>query len=142
MHCDACLGSGVEPLGSEWSSGALLWFQMLQDEPALSARVVSVSGQLHSVKLERNGEDVAAGLISGQLAIIPREALRETLEIPACQVRREEEVLTKKRSPAKAQGSDQSGGQTRETAPGAASPEGLLWFSCPGDEADDLRILV
>lgn len=63
--------SGVEPLGSEWSSEALLWFQKLVDSEQLSARVLSVTKQGYDVELESRGQNVAAALISEQLAKAP-----------------------------------------------------------------------
>ncbi|KAG7507722.1 hypothetical protein JOB18_042668 [Solea senegalensis] len=73
-----CWLSGVEPLGSEWSSEALLWFQTLVDGKQLSARVLSVTKQGHGVELESRGCNVAAALISEQLAKVPAEILRAT----------------------------------------------------------------
>uniref|UniRef100_A0A671WXD7 Tudor domain containing 1 n=1 Tax=Sparus aurata TaxID=8175 RepID=A0A671WXD7_SPAAU len=77
-----CSLAGVEPLGSEWSSEALLWFQTLVDGEKLSARVLSVSEQGYNVKLESRGQDMAVALISEQLAKAPGAIPKETHEIP------------------------------------------------------------
>lgn len=58
----------MEPLGSEWSSEALLWFQTLVDGEPLSARVLTVTEQGYGIELECRGKNVAASLISEQLA--------------------------------------------------------------------------
>ncbi|XP_041830466.1 tudor domain-containing protein 1 [Melanotaenia boesemani] len=73
-----CWLTGVEPLGSEWSSEALLWFQTLVDGEPLSALVLSVTEQGYGVELESRGQKVAAALISEQLAKVPGEASNET----------------------------------------------------------------
>uniref|UniRef100_A0A4W6CCJ3 Tudor domain containing 1 n=1 Tax=Lates calcarifer TaxID=8187 RepID=A0A4W6CCJ3_LATCA len=73
-----CWLSGVEPLGSEWSSEALLWFQTLVDGEHLAARVLSVTEQGYGVELESRGQNVAAALISEQLAKVPGEVPKET----------------------------------------------------------------
>lgn len=72
------MDSGVEPLGSEWSSEALLWFQTLVDGKQLSARVLSVTEQGYGLELESRGQDVAAALISEQLAKAPGANPKET----------------------------------------------------------------
>ncbi|KAM4524090.1 tudor domain-containing protein 1 [Odontesthes bonariensis] len=63
-----CWLTGVEPIGSEWSSEALLWFQTLVDGEQLSARVLAVTDQGYGVDLESRGQNVAAALISEHLA--------------------------------------------------------------------------
>uniref|UniRef100_A0A7N8XPG8 Tudor domain containing 1 n=1 Tax=Mastacembelus armatus TaxID=205130 RepID=A0A7N8XPG8_9TELE len=73
-----CWLTGVEPLGSEWSSEALLWFQTLVEGEQLSARVLSVTDQGYGVELESRGQDVAAALISEQLAKIPGDSLEKS----------------------------------------------------------------
>lgn len=63
----------MEPLGSEWSSEALLWFQTLVDSKQLSARVLTVTTEGHGLELESRGQNVAAALVSEQLAKVPGE---------------------------------------------------------------------
>lgn len=74
----ACVESGVEPLGSEWSSEALLWFQTLVDGELLSARVLTVTEQGYGVDLESRGKNVAASLTSEQLAKASGETPKES----------------------------------------------------------------
>lgn len=66
-----CLDVGVAPLGSEWSSKAKQWFESQVDGELLTARVLFVSERGYEVKLEIRGRDVAAALISEQLARAP-----------------------------------------------------------------------
>ncbi|XP_029312233.1 tudor domain-containing protein 1 [Cottoperca gobio] len=73
-----CWLTGVEPLGSEWSSEALLGFQTLVDGKQLSARVLCVTEQGYGVDLESKGQNVAAALISEQLAKGPGAIPKET----------------------------------------------------------------
>lgn len=68
----------MEPLGTEWSSEAVLWFQALVDGERLSARVVSVTEQGYGVELKSRGQNVASALISEQLGKIPGEIPKET----------------------------------------------------------------
>lgn len=68
----------MEPLGSEWSNEAVLWFQTQVHGEQLSARVLSVTEQGYGVELESRGVNVAATLISEQLAKVPGETARET----------------------------------------------------------------
>ncbi|XP_008311987.1 tudor domain-containing protein 1 isoform X6 [Cynoglossus semilaevis] len=63
-----CWLSGVEPLGSEWTSEAMLWFQNLVDGKLLSARFLCITEQGHCVELESEGRNVAAALISELLS--------------------------------------------------------------------------
>ncbi|KAM9817533.1 tudor domain-containing protein 1 [Neosynchiropus ocellatus] len=63
-----CYLTGVEPPGSEWSSDAILWFQNMLVGEQLLARVTTVNGEGYGVELECRGENVAAALISKQLA--------------------------------------------------------------------------
>lgn len=72
------MDSGVEPLGSEWSSEALLWFQTLVDGEQLSARVLSVTTQGYGVELTCRGQNVAAALLSEHLAKVPGQIPKET----------------------------------------------------------------
>lgn len=62
---------GVASLGSEWSSEAKQWFESQVDGELLTARVLSVSERGYEVKLEIRGRDLAAALISKQLAKAP-----------------------------------------------------------------------
>lgn len=62
---------GVAPQGSEWSSEAKQWFASQVDGELLAARVLAVSERGYEVKLEIRGRDVAAALISEQLAKAP-----------------------------------------------------------------------
>lgn len=73
-----CLDSGVEPLDSEWSSEAVLWFQTRMDGQQLSARVMSISERGYGVQLQSNGECVKTALISEKLARV----FGETQELP------------------------------------------------------------
>ncbi|XP_059180349.1 tudor domain-containing protein 1 [Centropristis striata] len=72
-----CWLTGVEPLGSEWSSEALLWFQTRVDGEQLSARVLSVTEQGYGVELESRGQNVADALISEELAKAPGTISKE-----------------------------------------------------------------
>lgn len=60
--------SGAEPLGSEWSTEAQLWFQTLVDGRQLSGRALSVTERGYGVELESRGQNVADALISEKLA--------------------------------------------------------------------------
>uniref|UniRef100_A0A673ANQ3 Tudor domain containing 1 n=1 Tax=Sphaeramia orbicularis TaxID=375764 RepID=A0A673ANQ3_9TELE len=71
-----CWLTGVEPLGSEWSSEALLWFQT-QVNGKLYARVLSVTEKGYGLELESRGQNVAAALLSQQLAKIPGEITKD-----------------------------------------------------------------
>ncbi|KAF7655254.1 hypothetical protein LDENG_00058860 [Lucifuga dentata] len=77
-----CWLTGVEALGSEWSSEALLWFQTLVDGEHLSALVRSVTDEGYGVELESRGQNVAAALISEELAKDPRETEQLPAAIP------------------------------------------------------------
>lgn len=70
------LDVGVAPLGSAWSSEAKQWFRSQMDGELLTARVLSVSERGYEVKLEIRGRDVAAALISEQLAKAPGAILK------------------------------------------------------------------
>ncbi|XP_068440058.1 tudor domain-containing protein 1 isoform X2 [Clinocottus analis] len=63
-----CWLTGVEPLGSEWSREALLWFQTLVAGEQLSARVLSVTDQGYGLDLVCKGQNVATALISNRIA--------------------------------------------------------------------------
>ncbi|XP_024865763.1 tudor domain-containing protein 1 isoform X1 [Kryptolebias marmoratus] len=73
-----CWLAGVEPLGSEWSSKALLWFQTLVDGEQLSAHVLTITEQGYGVELESRGMNVAASLISEHLAKASGETSKES----------------------------------------------------------------
>lgn len=75
-----CVESGVEPLGSEWSSEALLWFQTLVEGQQLSARVLTVTEQGYGVELQSRGKNVAASLITELLAKASGETSKESPE--------------------------------------------------------------
>uniref|UniRef100_A0AAQ4QZE9 Tudor domain-containing protein 1 n=1 Tax=Gasterosteus aculeatus aculeatus TaxID=481459 RepID=A0AAQ4QZE9_GASAC len=74
-----CWLTGVEPVGSEWTSEAMLYFDRLVDGKQLSARVLSVTDQGYGLKLESRGKDVATALISEQLAKDPGALEAETV---------------------------------------------------------------
>lgn len=67
----------MEPLGSEWSSEAQLWFQT-QVDGELNARVLSVTEKGYGLELESRGQNVAAALLFQQLAKVPGEIAKET----------------------------------------------------------------
>ncbi|XP_053721681.1 tudor domain-containing protein 1 isoform X2 [Synchiropus splendidus] len=71
FHAVHCFLTGVEPLGSEWSSEAILWFQNMLDGEQLLTRVTTVNADGYGVELECRGENVASALISKQLAKAP-----------------------------------------------------------------------
>ncbi|XP_061564122.1 tudor domain-containing protein 1 [Cololabis saira] len=73
-----CWLTGVEPLGSEWSSEALLWFHSLVVGEQVSARVISVTEQGYGLELESRGLSVAASLISEKLAKAPGDPAIDT----------------------------------------------------------------
>lgn len=135
-----CFYAGVEPLGSEWSSEALLWFQTLVDGEQLSVRVLSSSDQGYDVKLHSRGQDVADALISKQLAKAPGAIPKETYATTGS----EETINEIDDSPMHAQASNQAGASPKEMpAEGtAAISEAQLECRCPKDETrwfDDLR---
>lgn len=68
---------GVEPLGSEWNSEAKQWLWSQMDGELMTARVLSVSERGYVVKLGIREQDMAAALISVQLAKAPG-AISET----------------------------------------------------------------
>ncbi|XP_063748517.1 tudor domain-containing protein 1 isoform X2 [Eleginops maclovinus] len=73
-----CWLTGVEPLGSEWSGESVLCLQNLVGGVPLSARVFSRTEQGYGVELESRGINVAAALISAQLAKVPGGIPKET----------------------------------------------------------------
>lgn len=121
-----CLDSGVEPPGSEWSSEAQLWFQTLVDGEQLSARVISVTTQGYGVELESRGQNVAAALLSEQLAKVPGEIPKKTIGSEAkCQ----ESAKENETSQVHVQAFNQIATSSKEMATerlAATSSEGLL----------------
>ncbi|XP_023281805.1 tudor domain-containing protein 1 [Seriola lalandi dorsalis] len=110
-----CWLSGVEPLGSEWSSEALLWFQALVDGEQLSARVLSVTKQGYCVELESRGQNVAAALISEQLAKVPGEIHKETRATTGSAAKSQESTKENENNQTHAQDSNQTGATSKET---------------------------
>ncbi|KAM8730279.1 tudor domain-containing protein 1 isoform 2-T2 [Acanthopagrus schlegelii] len=118
-----CSLAGVEPLGSEWSSEALLWFQTLVDGEKLSARVLSVSQQGYNVKLESRGQDVAVALISEQLAKAPGAIPKETHGTTGSEAKHQEKIKENEHSQKQAQASSQTGASCKEIpTEGTATP--------------------
>ncbi|XP_070783515.1 tudor domain-containing protein 1 [Enoplosus armatus] len=124
-----CWLTGVEPLGSEWSSEALLWFQTLVDGEQLSARVLSVTRQGYGVMLESRGQNVAAALISEQLAKAPGAIPKETHASTGSGAKPQEKIKENERSQIHKQASNQTGDGSKETpteGPTATLSEGQL----------------
>ncbi|XP_070847181.1 tudor domain-containing protein 1 [Chaetodon trifascialis] len=111
IHCRL---AGVEPLGSEWNSEAILHFQNLVDGEQLSARVLSVSEQGYDVELESRGKDVAASLISMQLAKAPGAIPEETRETTGCEAKHQDKIQENERSQMNAQASDQTRASSKD----------------------------
>lgn len=113
------LDAGVEPLGSEWSSDALLSFQKALRDVQLSARVLSVSEQGYNVKLEIRGQDVATALISVQLAKAPGAVLEEKHATPDSKAEHREKIKEheelKDHGLIQVQASSLTGASSRET---------------------------
>uniref|UniRef100_UPI0037E92CC5 tudor domain-containing protein 1 n=1 Tax=Semicossyphus pulcher TaxID=241346 RepID=UPI0037E92CC5 len=110
-----CWLSGVEPLGSEWSSEALLWFQTLVDSEQLSARVLSVTEQGYGVELQSRGQNVAAALISEQLAKAPGALPKETHAATDASAKHQEKIEEKENSQIHAQPSSQTAARDAPT---------------------------
>ncbi|KAM6963471.1 tudor domain-containing protein 1 [Tautogolabrus adspersus] len=104
-----CWLQGVEPQGSEWSSEALLWFQTLVDGEQLSARVLSVTEKGYGLELESRGQNVAAALISEQLAKAPGELPKETHAATGPAAKQQEKLEESKNIQKEAQASNQTG---------------------------------
>nr|XP_057918672.1 tudor domain-containing protein 1 isoform X2 [Doryrhamphus excisus] len=68
-----CFLSGVEAMGSEWSSEAIRWFRTQVDGEKLNARVLTVTEHGYGVELEVRGHSITAGLISNLLGRVPGE---------------------------------------------------------------------
>lgn len=100
---------GVEPLGSEWSSEALLCFQNLVDGKQLCARALSLSEKGYKVKLESRGQDVAAALISEQLAKAPGAIAKEARVTPGAEPQVKEDIKGCEQSQAHVQASPKTG---------------------------------
>ncbi|KAM6896989.1 tudor domain-containing protein 1 [Xenentodon cancila] len=111
-----CWLTGVEPLGSEWSSEALLWFQTLVDGEQLSARVLSVTEQGYGVELESRGLSIAASLISENLAKAPGDASIDTnIKIGSMSKEQESEKENEQRQ-VQIQATDQTEATTSDTS--------------------------
>ncbi|XP_044033632.1 tudor domain-containing protein 1 isoform X2 [Siniperca chuatsi] len=110
-----CWLTGVEPLGSEWSSEAQLWFQTLVDGEQLSARVLSVTEQGYGVELESRGQNVAAALISEQLAKAPGAIPKETHATTGSGAKHQEEIKENEHSQMHVQASSQTRDSSKET---------------------------
>lgn len=100
---------GVEPLGSEWSSEALLCFQNLVDGKQLCARALSLSEKGYKVKLESRGQDVAAALISEQLAKAPGAIAKEARVTPGAEPQVKEDIKGCEQSQVHVQASTKTG---------------------------------
>lgn len=137
-----CLDSGVEPLGSEWSSEALLWFQTLVDGEQLSARVLSVTEQGYGVELESRGQNVAAALISEQLAKAPGAIPKETQASTGSGAKHQEEIKENEHTQIHVQASNQTAASSNEipTEGTATQSEGQLDCRSPEDEMQWLMI--
>lgn len=105
----------MEPLGSEWSRDALLCFQNVLRDGQLSARVLSVSEQGYGVKLESRGQDVAAALISEQLAKAPGAALEERHATPDSKATHPEQIKEDEHSLMRVQASSVTGASSGGT---------------------------
>ncbi|XP_049420220.1 tudor domain-containing protein 1 isoform X3 [Epinephelus fuscoguttatus] len=125
-----CWLTGVEPLGSEWSSEALLWFQNLVDGEQLSARVLSVTEQGYGVELESRGQNVAAALISEQLAKGPGASPKEMHANTGSGHQHQGTIPENEHSHVHAQASSQTGGGSKEmqTEGGTAVPSEVPSF--------------
>ncbi|KAI3365245.1 hypothetical protein L3Q82_010339, partial [Scortum barcoo] len=109
-----CWLTGVEPLGSEWSSEALLWFQTLVDGEQLTARVLTVTEQGYGVELESRGKNVAAALISEQLAKAPGSIAKETQGSAGSRTKYQENIKENQCTQIQAQAFDQTGATSPE----------------------------
>lgn len=124
-----CLDSGVEPLGSEWSSEALLWFQTLVDSEHLSARVISVTTQGYGIELESRGQNVAGALLSEQLAKVSGEIPKETNATKGSGARCQESAKENEPSQTHVQASNQTAADSKAMSTerlAATSSEGLI----------------
>lgn len=134
----------MEPLGTEWSTEALLWFQTLVDGEQLCARVFSVTEQGYGVELEGRGQNVAAALISEQLAKAPGPIPKEMHATTGSGAKHQEKIEENEHSQKHAQASDQTGAISKEIpteGQTAMLSEGQLECSCLKDEMQWLIIL-
>lgn len=123
----------MEPLGSEWSSEALLWFQTLVDGKQLSARVLSVTTQGYGVELESGGQNVAAALLSEQLAKVAGENPKEAQTTTGTGAKYQESAKENERSKIHLEAS-KTGTSSKEMQIerlAATSSEGQLECQCP-----------
>uniref|UniRef100_A0A3B5BFI9 Tudor domain containing 1 n=1 Tax=Stegastes partitus TaxID=144197 RepID=A0A3B5BFI9_9TELE len=109
-----CWLAGVEPLGSEWSSEALLWFQTQVEAEHLSTRVLSVTERGYGVELESRGQNVAAVLISEHLAKVPGEAAKQTQTETLSGSKQQESVKENEHQQLLVQASNQTEASSRE----------------------------
>ncbi|KAF3704392.1 Tudor domain-containing protein 1 [Channa argus] len=125
-----CWLTGVEPLGLEWSREALLCFQTLVDGEQLSARVLSVTTQGYGVELESRGQNVAAVLISQQLAKVPGEIFKETHAITDSEDEHQKTSKENKHSQIHGQAFSQTAARSKDvpTEGGAAAPSEVSSF--------------
>lgn len=126
----------MEPLGSEWSSEAILWFQSLVDGEQLSARILSVTPQGYGVELESRGQNLTVSLLSECLAKSPgpnQETHVTTGSGPKCQ----QSVKENKHSQIQLQAFIHTGATSKEIpieTQGGSSPEGQLGRQCLQDD--------
>uniref|UniRef100_A0A8D3BWW7 Tudor domain containing 1 n=1 Tax=Scophthalmus maximus TaxID=52904 RepID=A0A8D3BWW7_SCOMX len=109
-----CWLSGVEPLGSEWSSEALLWFQTRVDSELLSARVLSATERGYGVELKSRGQNVADALISEQLAKVPGKTPKETHANTGSEAKYQKSAKDNEHSQMHAQASNQAGASSKQ----------------------------
>lgn len=109
-----CLDLGVEPLGSKWTSEALLWFQTLVNGKQLSARVLSVFEQGYNVKLESRGQDIAAALISKLLVKASGAIPKETHATSVSQAKHQDKIKENEHSQIHVQASNHTGASFKE----------------------------
>lgn len=120
----------MEPLGSEWSSEALLWFQTLVDGEQLSACVLSVSEHDYSVKLESRGQDVATSLISEQLAKAPGANLKETHVSSVSEAKHQDKIRENENSQMHVQACKHTGASIKEMPKEGTAAEGQFACRC------------
>lgn len=128
------MASGVEPLGSEWSSEALLWFQTRVDSELLSARVLSATERGYGVELKSRGQNVADALISEQLAKVPGKTPKETHANTGSEAKYQKSAKDNEHSQMHAQASNQAGASSKQkpTEGQTAVPsEGWQECRCP-----------
>lgn len=121
-------------MGSEWSSESLLFFHNLVIDEQLSACVLSVSDHVCNVKLESKGQDVAAALISEQLARATGVITNETRAATNSDVKCEEKVNDNKLSQPQEPGLNHTGPKEIPSERAATPAEGQMGGRCPEDE--------